>query len=212
MFTIINTTLKIGITITWNFTLCYVIATISLWCWKRYHITMSLQSQYVIIIYHNVNPTKKQRCYNIACPVGWNYIKAMKLFNQHFRIIFYSLIYFCQQYLHLANILVVRNHEFSAYAKFCKKLIFLIDWYEHVRMPITGLEMLVFQKTCIRTKWMIANATFSTTSTRNKYKKKKIHHTSTTRPFKVISVNTVMKWCDEICHTHYMFIYTKHPK
>ena len=178
--------------------------------------SISIRNQYISQcksnIYHNVNPTKKQRCYNIACPVGWNYIKAIKLFNQHFRIIVYSLIYVSQQYLHLANILIVRNHVFSAYAKFSKKLIFLIDWYEHVRMPITGLEMLVFQKTCIRTEWVIANATFSTTSTRNKYKKKKIHHTSTTRPFKVISVNTAMKWCDETCHTHDMFIYTKHPK
>ena len=31
----INTTLKIGITITWSFTLCYVIAITSLWCWKK---------------------------------------------------------------------------------------------------------------------------------------------------------------------------------
>ena len=31
----INTTLKIGITITWSFTLRYVIATTSLWCWKK---------------------------------------------------------------------------------------------------------------------------------------------------------------------------------
>ena len=31
----INTTLKIGITITWSFTLRYVIATASLWCWKK---------------------------------------------------------------------------------------------------------------------------------------------------------------------------------
>ena len=170
--------------------------------------SISIRNQYI----SQCKSNKKQRCYNIACPVGWNYIKAIKLFNQHFRIIVYSLIYVSQQYLHLANILIVRNHVFSAYAKFSKKLIFLIDWYEHVRMPITGLEMLVFQKTCIRTEWVIANATFSTTSTRNKYKKKKIHHTSTTRPFKVISVNTAMKWCDETCHTHDMFIYTKHPK
>ena len=31
----INTILKIGITITWSFTLRYVIATTSLWCWKK---------------------------------------------------------------------------------------------------------------------------------------------------------------------------------
>ena len=31
----INTTLKICITITWSFTLRYVIATTSLWCWKK---------------------------------------------------------------------------------------------------------------------------------------------------------------------------------
>ena len=31
----INTTLKNGITIKWSFTLRYVIATTSLWCWKK---------------------------------------------------------------------------------------------------------------------------------------------------------------------------------
>ena len=31
----ISTPLKIGITITWNFALCYVTATTSLWCWKK---------------------------------------------------------------------------------------------------------------------------------------------------------------------------------
>ena len=31
----INTKLKIGITITWSFTLCYDIATTSLWYWKK---------------------------------------------------------------------------------------------------------------------------------------------------------------------------------
>ena len=31
----INTTLKIGISITWSFTLRYFIATTSLWCWKK---------------------------------------------------------------------------------------------------------------------------------------------------------------------------------
>ena len=34
-FSDINTTLEIGITITWSFTLRYVIATTSLWCWKK---------------------------------------------------------------------------------------------------------------------------------------------------------------------------------
>ena len=31
----INTTLKIGNTVTWSFTLHYIIATTSLWCWKK---------------------------------------------------------------------------------------------------------------------------------------------------------------------------------
>ena len=31
----INTTFKIGITITLSFTLCYIIAIISLWCWNK---------------------------------------------------------------------------------------------------------------------------------------------------------------------------------
>ena len=31
----ISTTLKIGNTITWSFTLGYIIATTSLWCWKK---------------------------------------------------------------------------------------------------------------------------------------------------------------------------------
>ena len=63
----INTTLKIGITLTRSFTLCYVIATT--WCWKRY-ITMSLQCQYVIGLYHDENPTKNWCRYNIVFPPG----------------------------------------------------------------------------------------------------------------------------------------------
>ena len=52
----ISTTLKIGITITWSFTLSYVIAITHYDAGKRYHITMSHQSQYVIGLYRDVNP------------------------------------------------------------------------------------------------------------------------------------------------------------
>ena len=37
---------------------------------KRYRITMSLQSQYVIGLYRHVNPTKKRCRHNTACPLG----------------------------------------------------------------------------------------------------------------------------------------------
>ena len=40
------------------FTLCYVIAATSLWFWKRYHITMTLQCRYVIDLDHDENATK----------------------------------------------------------------------------------------------------------------------------------------------------------
>ena len=38
---------------------------------KRYHITMSPQSQYAIGLYRNVNPTKNRCRHNIGCPLGW---------------------------------------------------------------------------------------------------------------------------------------------
>ena len=38
---------------------------------KRYHITMSPQSQYVIGLYRDVNPTKNRCRHNIGCPLGW---------------------------------------------------------------------------------------------------------------------------------------------
>ena len=40
----------------------------------------------------------------------------------------------------------IRCHPLSTYAKFSNKLIFLTPRYEHVRVRITGLEMLVFRK------------------------------------------------------------------
>ena len=53
----INTTLKIGITITWSFTMRYVITAISLWCWKK-------------ISYNNVTSISMcNRSINIACPL-----------------------------------------------------------------------------------------------------------------------------------------------
>ena len=54
----INVTLKIGITLTWSFTLRYTIATKLLWCWKKILHNDSLQFQYVIGLYRDVNPTK----------------------------------------------------------------------------------------------------------------------------------------------------------
>ena len=60
----INKTLKIGITITWSFLLRYV----SL----EYHYDAGkTQSQYVIGLYRDVNPTKNRCRNNISCPVGY---------------------------------------------------------------------------------------------------------------------------------------------
>ena len=66
----INVTLKIGITLTWSFTLRYAIATIPLWCWKKIPYNDSLQFQYMIGLYRDVNPTKKRCHHNIGCPLG----------------------------------------------------------------------------------------------------------------------------------------------
>ena len=38
---------------------------------KRYHITMSLQYQYVVGLHRDENPTKNHCRPNIACPLGW---------------------------------------------------------------------------------------------------------------------------------------------
>ena len=46
----INTALKIGITITWSFTMRYVIATTSLWCWKK-----TLYNDYTSISMRNLS-------------------------------------------------------------------------------------------------------------------------------------------------------------
>ena len=40
----------------------------------------------------------------------------------------------------------IRGHPLSTYAKFSEKLTFLTPWYAHIRVPIRGLEMLVFRK------------------------------------------------------------------
>ena len=65
----INTKLKIGITITWSFTLRCVIATTSLWCWKKIYNDVTSISN-VIGLYRNANPTKNQCRHNIGCPLG----------------------------------------------------------------------------------------------------------------------------------------------
>ena len=59
----------------------------------------------------------------------------------------------------------IRNHPFRSYAKFSEKLTFLSPWYAHarvhimgernVRVHIRGKEMLVFEKFCVRPKWII---------------------------------------------------------
>ena len=36
-----------------------------------------------------------------------------------------------------------------------EKLTFLASWYAHVLVRIRGLEMLVFGKPCVGTKWMV---------------------------------------------------------
>ena len=40
----------------------------------------------------------------------------------------------------------VRDHSVSTYAKFSEKLTFLTPGYAHIRVRISGLEMLVFRK------------------------------------------------------------------
>ena len=49
----------------------------------------------------------------------------------------------------------LRDHSFSAYAKFSEKLIFLTPWYSHVVCVSGGKKFLFFGKFCARTKWMI---------------------------------------------------------
>ena len=75
----INTTLKIGIIITRSFNF----ATLSLQhqydVGKRYHITMSLQSQHIIGLYRDVDATKNRFCHNVRCPLGLQDILLFKL-------------------------------------------------------------------------------------------------------------------------------------
>ena len=64
-----NTTLKIGITVTWSFTLRYAISIPSLWRWKK--ISMSVQCKYIIGLHRDKNPIIIGCRHNIACPLGW---------------------------------------------------------------------------------------------------------------------------------------------
>ena len=64
--------------------------------------------------------------------------------------IFYSRIAF-RIWVHFLiclyfHIRILRAHPLSTYAKFSEELTFLTPWYAHVRLPIRGLEMLVFRK------------------------------------------------------------------
>ena len=61
----INTTLKIVITITWSFTLRCVIATTSLWCYKK------LSYNDVISISIRNRSICNRCCHNIPCPLGF---------------------------------------------------------------------------------------------------------------------------------------------
>ena len=49
----------------------------------------------------------------------------------------------------------VRDYLFCTYTHFSEKLAFLTSWYAHVRVRIRELEILVFEKICVRTKWII---------------------------------------------------------
>ena len=67
----INTALKAGITITWSFTLRYVIATTSLWCWKE----ISYDDATLMSIYTRSTArwksNKKPMCHHIiTCSLG----------------------------------------------------------------------------------------------------------------------------------------------
>ena len=54
--------------------------------------------------------------------------------------------------------ITIRDHPFSAYAKFSEKLTFLTTWYAHVRVRIRVQKCYYFGTFCVRTKWMIGNA------------------------------------------------------
>ena len=83
----INTTWKIDIIITWSFTMRYVTLQHHYDVGKRYHITMSLQCQYVIGLYRDVYPTKNRCRYNIGCPLGLFYFQCSHLQYLRFKFI-----------------------------------------------------------------------------------------------------------------------------
>ena len=46
-----------------------------------------------------------------------------------------------------------RNHPFSMYAKFSKKLPFFNPWYAQARVCVMGKKSSFFEKFCVHTKW-----------------------------------------------------------
>ena len=57
------------------------------------------------------------------------------------------------------EMILIRVHLFSTFAKFFEKLTFLTPRYAHLRVRIKGYEIILFRKICVRTKWMISNQT-----------------------------------------------------
>ena len=80
----INTTFKIGITVIWSFTLHYVIAIISLWCWKKilhnYVTSISIRNQST----SRWKPNKKLMSAQYWMPTGiiCNYFWVIHLINE----------------------------------------------------------------------------------------------------------------------------------
>ena len=68
---------------------------------------------------------------------------------------YYSILYALVVFLKYSG--KVRDDSFSTHAKFSEKLTFLTPWYAKVSVRIRGWEMVVFEKFCVRTKWMIPN-------------------------------------------------------
>ena len=89
----INTTLKIGITIKWSLTLRYVIATTSLWCWKKISYnditSISIRNRSISRCKSNKKPMSLQ--YRIPTGLRWDIINHK--FN--IRVFDFKLIYTC---------------------------------------------------------------------------------------------------------------------
>ena len=74
------------------------------------------------------------------------YVSSVKTFNRCFSV------------KKTQDSIRVWGPSFSTYAKFSEKLTFLVPWYTHVGLPISGSgvkKCYFFGKYCVRTKWMI---------------------------------------------------------